>query len=193
MAVFSLEVQDGLVRFTNSTGNEYFKNVGNLVQQGLETQLRYEIVNPNTEKFIQDASVSASLTLNDFTYKKYELSPTVNYNDKNLPGVAKQNLFISASLVQKSGVYLNLAINYLSKMPLKDDNTVYADAAWMSQVRLGYKKDFRKLAAKVYVGAENLFNQAYSFGYDFNAFGNRFYNPAPLRNYNGGVELSFKF
>jgi iron complex outermembrane recepter protein len=193
VAVFSLEVQDGLVRFTNSTGNEYFKNVGNLVQRGLETQFRYQIVNPNTEKFIQDASVSASLTLNDFTYKKYELSSTVNYNDKNLPGVAKQNLFVSASLVQKSGVYLNLAINYLSKMPLKDDNTVYADAAWMSQVRLGYKKGFRKLAAKVYLGAENLFNQAYSFGYDFNAFGNRFYNPAPLRNYNGGVELSFKF
>jgi len=41
----------------------------------------------------------------------------------------------------------------------------------------------------IFAGADNLLNQSYSLGNDLNAVGNRYYNPAPGRNYFGGISL----
>jgi iron complex outermembrane receptor protein len=39
------------------------------------------------------------------------------------------------------------------------------------------------------VGADNLLNKTYSLGNDLNAFGGRFFNPAPKRNYFLGAKI----
>jgi iron complex outermembrane receptor protein len=94
---------------------------------------------------------------------------------------------------QHKGFFFNFDLNYLSKIPLNDLNSVYAEEAFLSQARLGFVKSIRKLEFRIYAGVDNLLNEKYSAGYDFNAFGNRFYNPSPPRNYNGGLKLDFRF
>ena len=63
----------------------------------------------------------------------------------------------------------------------------------LSAARLGWQKNIReKTDFKVYGGVDNLLNQEYSFGYDYNAFGGRYFNPAPKRNFNAGINVSVK-
>jgi iron complex outermembrane receptor protein len=44
---------------------------------------------------------------------------------------------------------------------------------------------------ELFAGADNLLNQRYSLGDDLNAVGGRYYNPAPGRNYFGGLNVKF--
>jgi len=49
----------------------------------------------------------------------------------------------------------------------------------------------KKTKLEIYAGVGNLLNEKYSLGNDLNAVGNRYYNPAPLRNYYIGVNAGF--
>jgi iron complex outermembrane receptor protein len=46
-----------------------------------------------------------------------------------------------------------------------------------------------KLELEGFIAGDNLLNASYSLGNDLNAFGRRYFNPAPLRNWVGGVVL----
>ena len=45
--------------------------------------------------------------------------------------------------------------------------------------------------SEVFIGANNLFNQEYYDNIRINAFGKRYYEPAPKRNLYFGINLSF--
>jgi iron complex outermembrane receptor protein len=94
-------------------------------------------------------------------------------------------------IATKTGIYLNTNFNFTSSIPLTDANDVYADAYKLWQLKLGCKKQFSKTVVDIFVGADNLLNETYSLGNDLNAAGGRYYNPAPERNYFGGVVVSF--
>jgi iron complex outermembrane receptor protein len=54
-----------------------------------------------------------------------------------------------------------------------------------------WKHVFGKVQLGLFAGVDNLLNQKYSLGNDLNAFGNRYFNPAPTRNYFGGAKFAF--
>jgi iron complex outermembrane receptor protein len=56
---------------------------------------------------------------------------------------------------------------------------------------VGWKRNFRTVQLEIFAGIDNGLNQLYSLGNDINAVGNRYYNPAPARNYFGGIVLGF--
>jgi iron complex outermembrane receptor protein len=186
--VYSLNLKNGLVRRLNENGNEFFDNSGLIIQNGLETSLKYALVIKNTSHFISAADLRLNYTYNDFRYKRFETA-NANFQNNKMPGVPQNNLFFTLDLQQKNGIFVNLDVNYLSSIPLNDANTFAADDAIMTNARAGFEKDLGKFPIKFFVGINNILNQEYSFGYDFNAFGNRFYNPAPLRNYNAGITI----
>ena len=146
------------------------------------------MVKKNTRHFISAADLRLNYTYNDFRYKRFETA-NANFQNNKMPGVPQNNLFFTLDLQQKNGIFVNLDVNYLSSIPLNDANTFAADDAIMTNARAGFEKDLGKFPIKFFVGINNILNQEYSFGYDFNAFGNRFYNPAPLRNYNAGITI----
>jgi iron complex outermembrane receptor protein len=57
------------------------------------------------------------------------------------------------------------------------------------QAKLGKDVTFSKMQLKLFAGADNLLNELYSLGNDINAFGSRYFNPAPARNYYAGVSI----
>lgn len=189
---FNLKLKNGLIRKLTVTGDEFFENTGQIDQNGFEFTSIFKIVPENSLKFISSSSIRLNYTLNDFVYEKYSVG-TTEYNGKSLPGIAKDNVYLLFDLVQKDGIFINFDINYLSKIPLNDANTFYSESSYISNARLGFSKNIGKIDFKIFGSMDNFFNQKYSLGYDFNAFGNRFYNPAPQRNFNVGLQLGFNF
>jgi iron complex outermembrane recepter protein len=90
------------------------------------------------------------------------------------------------------GLYLNSTLNFVDKIPLNNANTVYADAYTILAARIGYLLNLKRLSADFYAGGDNLLDQKYSLGNDYNAVGNRFFNPAVTRNFYFGMNLEIR-
>ena len=64
---------------------------------------------------------------------------------------------------------------------------------WLSTpeaAKAGWQHVFMKTRLELYGGVDNILNEKYSLGDDLNAVGNRYYNPAPLRNYFVGLKVT---
>jgi iron complex outermembrane recepter protein len=190
LSVFQFRLSDAIVRRVDSTGAEYFINAGGTNQKGFEGFAEwYAILNPS-KKAIQQLRIWTSFTLFDFKFTDYTVAST-DFSGKNITGVPDKVFLIGADIGFLGNFYLNTTFNYTSRLPLNDANAVYASQYRLLQSRLGWRIPMRKMALEIFTGVDNALNQKYSLGNDINAFGSRFYNPAPVRNYFGGVNWRF--
>lgn len=187
IALYSQNIKNALVRSVLDNGNEFFQNTGLIKQKGVELS--------NDAVFYFPSGFSSHLSLN-FTYNDYSFGNYLNNGQelkgKQLPGTSKANVYLAARLATEKGFYLNFDLNHLSKTPLNNENTIYAPSVLLSSARIGWRFKCKRFpVSNLNFGVENLFNTKYSAGYDFNAFGARFYNPAATRNFNAGLRLDF--
>ena len=185
ITAYRFRLNDAIVRRIDSADAEYFVNAGGTNQKGIETFAEYVLVQ-NTTAFIKSAKLRASITLNDFSFTDYMIDDK-NYSGNDLTGVAKTIWAGGFDIATRWGLYLNTSFTHTSKLPLNDGNTFYAPSYNILLGRLGWKKQFNAFSVELFTGVDNALNQLYSLGNDVNAFGNRYYNPAPKRNYYGGL------
>ncbi|MFT3948291.1 MAG: TonB-dependent receptor [Agriterribacter sp.] len=189
IVAYRFKLRDAIVRRTGDNGAEYFVNAGGTDQKGLEFSGGYMVIQRNTG-FIRSLQLSGSATLNDFRFTHYQVNDK-DYSGNALTGVAKHIYTGSVDVRTAPGLYLFSSFVYTSKLPLADDNTVFASPYRLLSARLGWLKKINALSLNLFAGIDNALNQLYSLGNDINATGNRFYNPAPRRNYYGGITINF--
>lgn len=185
VTAYLFKLNDAIVRRVDSADAEYFVNAGGTNQKGIEVFVDYALVRSSTA-FIRTAKLWTSLTLNDFSFTDYIVDDK-DYSGNNLTGVAKTIFSAGLDINTAWGIYLNASCTSTSKLPLNDANAAYADAYLLALGRLGWKKKFNAFSVELFTGVDNALNQLYSLGNDINAFGGRYYNPAPARNFYGGV------
>jgi len=101
-----------------------------------------------------------------------------------MPGDAKHAISTGIDATTKAGFNAAVTYYYSGKIPLNDANTAYADAYNIVGIKLGYQKFVTdKWRFRLNAGVDNLLNEKYSLGNDLNAFGGKYYNAAPGRNY----------
>ena len=85
---------------------------------------------------------------------------------------------------------LQVSHQYQSELPLDDANTVFADAHHVVRTQLSWEHQWNPtLFTRIYLAMDNLTNSSYSLGYDTNAFGGRYYQPAAMRHGYAGIQL----
>jgi len=199
--VYNFQLKETIVRENNLRG-EYFINAGRTSQQGVEVKLVYLPIN-NSANFISQLKIGISETYNNYVFKDYSTTAvnaktktkidTINYSGNWITGVAP-NIFVSTlDLITKPGFYLNLTLNCTDRIPLNDANTFFSNNYQLLDGKIRYRKEIKKFRIEIFGGINNLLNQSYSLGNDTNAINNRFYNPAPLQNYYGGINFGYKF
>lgn len=174
-------------------GADFFVNAGKTKQKGVETFASFRLVDKNNI-FFENVRIWASHTWHDFHYDDFQkvTDDTSDFSGKRLPSIPKH--FVSAGIdaVAKVGLYANLTYYYSDPIPLNDANTNYASSYNLAAARLGFRRMLTKrFSFDVFGTADNLFDVKYSLGNDINAFGNRFYNAAPERNFAVGASLRY--
>lgn len=187
--VYRFKLRDAIVRRVNAVDAEYFVNSGGTDQKGIEAFAEYALVR-NSPAFIKDVKLSMGITLNDFSFTDYRIDDK-NYSGNDLTGVPGSVWSGGLDITTRWGWYLNTSFSHTSKLPLNDGNTFFADPYDILLGRLGWKKQLKKCAVELFTGVDNALNQLYSLGNDINAFGNRYYNPAAVRNFYGGLNIIF--
>ncbi len=76
-------------------------------------------------------------------------------------------------------------------MPLNDANRVWSDSNLIGNIQFRFPFDIENTRLNLFLQIQNLYNTDYVLGFDINAFGNRYYNPAAKRNFVLGLKVDF--
>lgn len=190
--LFYFELDETITSFTNEQGVVLFRNAGATDQKGVEAQVDYAVIRKQLG-IVQELKLTHAYTGHFFKFKDYRQNDN-DFSGHELTGVSPHTLVNRLDLRTRAGVYLNLTHQWVDEIPLNDANTVFQDPYHLMNARLGWKNTLGvKWDVEIYGGVDNLLDESYSLGNDLNAFGGRYYQPAPLRNYYGGIKVGFRY
>lgn len=189
LSLFRFDLNESITTFTNAEGVVLFRNAGSLKQQGVEVEISKPWIVEGSGFFARLNS-RMSLTYHDFQFNDY-LSGGDDLSGNALTGTAPFILGFTTDAKIAKGFFINVSYLYTDPIPLNDENTVYADAYQMLFAKVGWEKKWPSLVSSLSFGVDNVLDQEYSLGNDLNAFGRRYFQPAPTRNFT--VDLNIRF
>jgi iron complex outermembrane receptor protein len=197
VALFDFELRNTIVSRTDAQGFQLYANSGNTHQRGAEVAASGWLWRPAA---VADAPtppaglrVWGSYAYNHFRFGSYESATGQSFSGNRLTGTAPHTLSAGLDFSEQLGFYLSPTLSHQATIPLNDANTDYAASYWIFGSRLGWRRTlFSKLDVDLYAGVDNIGDRRYSLGNDLNAFGGRYFQPAPGRNYYGGALVGWR-
>jgi iron complex outermembrane receptor protein len=202
VAIFDLELRNTIVSRSDAQGVQLFANSGTTHQRGAEAAASYwlwqqeEPVPTTNDVRTTGAGLRAwaSYAYNRFRFGSYESATGQQYGGNRLTGTAPHTLSAGLDFSERLGFYLSPTLSHQSLIPLNDANTDYAAGYWIFGGRGGWRRTvLGRLQLDLYAGVDNLGDRRYSLGNDLNAFGGRYFQPAPGRNYYGGALVGWRW
>jgi iron complex outermembrane receptor protein len=188
-SVFYYRLNNTIVNQRNANETDYFVNAGGTKQIGFELNFTGWIIHLKNSGLLRGLQFNEAFTYNGFNFRQYSIN-NVDYSGNRLTGVPRQVAVSSLQFRLPKSLYLFLQHNYTARLPVNDANSVYASHYHLLQAKAGWQVPWHyRTRLNIYAGADNLLNQKYSLGNDLNAVGNRYYNPAPLRNFYAGLSV----
>jgi iron complex outermembrane receptor protein len=200
LALFDFELRQTIVTRSNAQGTALFANSGATRQLGAEAAASIVLwqpvrpaPNPDNEP-APGLRAWASYAYNHFRFQDYQ-SATEDFSGNRLTGTAPHTLSAGLDGSLPLGFYLRPSLSHQAAIPLNDANTEYAAGYWVFSARGGWRHTLLqgRLEVEIFAGADNLSDQRYSLGNDLNAFGSRYFQPAPGRSVYGGISLNHGF
>ncbi|WMN07857.1 TonB-dependent receptor [Marivirga arenosa] len=182
--VFYAGLRETITTYTNPDGVVLFRNAGATNQLGTEIGIN-AVLYKNEESIIKNINSRTSYNFYEFTFDNYQQEEE-DFSGNLLTGVPQHTFNQVFDFDITNQVNLNIHYRYVSEIPLRDDNTLFADPYHLVNLNAEYKLPIQA-KIKLFVGMENLFDTTYSLGNDLNAFGGRYYQPAPGRNFYVGL------
>ena len=194
LSLYYMDVSNLLV--ARRTGDDEFigVNAGNTVHMGLEIMLNYFILNSKNVQL----SHSNSFSWNRYTFEDFT-DLDEDYSGNDLTGVPDKTFFSQLNFNMSSGFYALINYNYVGEIPLRDDNSIYANSYQLVNFKTGFSKMIGPhLSFDLQVGINNIFDEKYASMLQINAgsFGNnapRYYYPGNPINYYSSLNLKYSF
>tara|TARA_R110001583_G_scaffold30757_1_gene105920 strand:- start:1020 stop:3065 length:2046 start_codon:yes stop_codon:yes gene_type:complete len=163
-------------------GRSFYRNAGKTNRKGWEFEMTY---NPNKNWRIQ-----TTYTLSHLKYEAYIIENN-DYKENDLPGIPRNITTLSLQYQSIKGFYANFQANYIGSLFANDANTTKIPSYVLLNLNFGYSHQLKELSIKPFGGIINLLNKKYNDNIRINAFGQRYYEPAPRINAYAGVLLQF--
>lgn len=178
---FFTQTKDEIVSYeftTSSTSRTVFRNAGKTERYGLETSLSYQ----SNKGLI----INGSCTVAKYKFKEYQVN-NLTYDGQSLPGIPDIQGSLSLSYPVNDNLFLRWNSTYTGQIFLNDVNSNSYDPFVLSSFSTRYKVNLGRHALSLFGGVNNVFNSDYMDNLRTNAFGGRFYEPGPGRNFYLGV------
>lgn len=184
IAVFDIGTKNDLVPYELEAfpDRDFFRNAGESSRFGVESSVAY--------KFGQGWSSNLSYTYSDFKYESYAL-PSGDFSGNQLPGLPKSYGVIGLTKSDTKGLLLNLQYIVTGELYANDKNDALVPGYSIINLDLGYQIQRENIKLIPHFGINNLTNAEYNDNIRINAFGSRYYEPAPGRNLFGGLKINF--
>ena len=182
ISLFHIKTDNDLVPYEleDFPDRTFFRNAGSTKRNGIE--LFY------SQDLIRNINLKASYTFSDFSYDKYETS-SGNYNDNLLPGIPRHLATISIDYRNQSGLTASLQSKFVGELFTNDNNSVSDNNYSVVNLNIGYKIETNRTVISPFLGINNIFDTKYNDNIRINAFGGRYYEPAPGLHIFGGLRF----
>lgn len=180
VAVYHARVRDALLPFEvpGAGGRQFFRNAGSAVHRGLETALRLD--GPGGLR------IDAAWTWTDARFDRFTVDGT-SHDGNRVPGIAPHRIDVGAGW--RSARWLaGLEVSRSGAVPVDDANSAESEPWTVVDVRAEWRLlPTSASEIRLFGGIRNLFDEEYVGSVVVNAFGGRYYEPAPGRGVYLGV------
>ncbi len=177
ITAFYIDTKDEIVRYEleGFEGMNFYRNLGTSKRLGAELEASYNLGKPGL--------LNASYTQAKYKFENQGVSG-------DLAGIPKSNFSLEWLYVYKN-LDLKLDLKYVNSLFADNNNGVKAPSYLLSNIALKNKVNFKGVLLDIGLHIRNLFDEKYYDNIRANAFGNRFYEPASLRQFILSIKTSF--
>ena len=178
VALFKIDVTNEILAYelADFPDRDFFQNAGSTDRLGTEASLTYNLS--------KGLTAHLNYTYSDFTFEDFD-----DFDDNVLPGIPKHSTFAAVTYSSSAGFFAALQARFIGSLYTNNSNSVEEDGYTVVNLNLGYNQAFNKLQIEPFFGINNLLNTTYNDNIRINAFGGRFYEPAPGLNVYGGIKI----
>lgn len=180
LTLFYINTNNDLIPFEleASPDRTFYRNAGTTERTGLELSSTYTINH--------EFSIQGSYTYSDFKYKLFTL-PDADLSGNALPGIPKHYAALSFLYQNTKGLNARLQHRFVDLIYANDANSVSEPSYHTTDFSISYRFKGQKSIWTPFFGINNIFDTKYSDNIRLNAFGARYYEPAPGTNFYAGI------
>lgn len=180
LAVFQVETEDELVVFESAGGRNFYRNSGATERRGLEAQLVWHLA--------AHLRATTALTYSHFRFEHF-VDTSGDYGGKRMPGIPQSQFFAELAWRKPGAGFAIMEVRLFDELYADNANRVKVDGHGQVNARLGIEQTLWRRALTIYFGVNNLLDTHYFSNIRVNAFGGRYFEPAPGRNIYLGMAL----
>ena len=186
IAAFHSRSRKELIPFEldDQPGRTFYQNAGRSTRRGVELSLAGEPLDGLT--------ASLSYTFSDFEFDDFDLGDGC-CDGNRAPGIPKHQVFFELAYEHHSGLFIRWNLHYVDARYANDANTASSGDYLVSNLHAGYALQLGKFELTPFFGLGNIGDEKYIDNLRLNAFGGRYYEPAPEFNAYGGLSLEYRF
>ncbi len=187
LALFHIKVEDELTPFelASQPGRSFFENAGSSSRNGLEAAW--------TRRFGSGFELSGAYTWSDFSFDTFRNADGDVFDGNRIPGIPKSLFHADLSWFGDTGFYASWGATVAGSMFADNANDTRIDSYTVSNLKSGYNGFAGDWEFSIFAGVNNLFDEDYNNNIRINAFGKRYYEPAPDRNTFFGINVRRNF
>ena len=179
-AVYVSTVDDALVSFQNVDEQTFFRNAGKSSRDGVELLLEW----------VPDPSFNTrfAYTYQDFVFERF-VTDSDDFSGNVEPGAPPHRVFAGFDYTAPFGLRSGATVRWVDEYTLNNTNTVFNWAYTVVDLRFGFDATWGDVDVRPFVGIDNLFDERYNSSAITNAFGGRYYEPSPDREFYVGLTI----
>ncbi len=185
VSLFQIDLEDELIPFELAAfpGRTFYSNAGRSDRKGLETAVSWK----NDSGF----GINASFTWSDFKFDSFIDDNGNDFSGNQLPGLPKQFGYLGFSYTTDKGFWGVLETVYSGDLYANNANSANVSSYAVTNLRFTIDIPGSKWLFRSYAGINNLFDESYNNNIRINAFGSRYFEPAPGRHVYVGLVVSY--
>lgn len=186
-ALFHIEVDDELIPFelASQPDREFFENAGSSIREGLEVSYFRQLAD--------ELKFSMAYTYSDFEFDNFTDDNGNVFDGNDIPGIPGQQLYFDLSWFGDSGFYAIWNTTYTGELYADNANDTRVGSSSVSDIRVGHNGFYDDWEISSFLGVNNLFDEEYNSNIRINAFGDRYFEPAPEQNAFIGITVRKRF
>lgn len=179
-ALYEASVTAALVPYEGPGGTVYYRNAGEVSRTGVELRIGWR---PRDW-----LALTGTGAWQDHRFERFR-TPEGRFDGRRVPGVPVHRARLAIEAGDDRGPGVRAALGWTDDYPVDDANDAHEPSYRVVELRGSWTVDRDGWRLRAFLAMDNVFGERYDGSIVPNAFGGRYYEPAPGRQLFGGIEV----
>ena len=179
--LFNISTINEITPYQLNDGLVLYSNAGKTTKKGAEVEFN--------GKISDQLNFEYAASIGNYKFESFKFIEN-DFSNNLMPGIPKSQHNIKIKYKNESNFNLVVGLKRVGKMFADNANKKEIDRYSSINVKMSKNLNLFETSITPFISIDNLFNKEYFDNIRINAFGSRFYEPAPGINFIGGLKLN---